>query len=418
MKAGAHGPAALRALIDREAAALGFDIVRVTKPDAAPRLPERLDRFLSEGRHGTMGWLADRAGERADPRVLWDAVRSVVMLGMNYGPDESPLDILARPDRGAISVYARNRDYHDVIKGRLKILAGKIAAKGGADVKVFVDTAPVMEKPLAEAAGLGWQGKHTNLVSREHGSWLFLGAIFTTAELAPDAPEPDHCGSCRACLDICPTRAFPASYQLDARRCISYLTIEHAGPIPHEFREAMGNRIYGCDDCLAVCPWNKFARTAREAKLVARDDLREPRLAELIELDDASFRQKFSGSPVKRIGRDRFVRNVLIAAGNSRDPALAPACRRLTADPSPVVAEAAAWALERLQRGHPGQHPSSDRAWRGHLLPQGEKGQPCSAGDAGLPASRFAGRSAQSIPSPPVGEGGRAKRGRMRGLKP
>ena len=252
-------------------------------------------------------------------RTLWPEVRSIIVLGMNYGPDHDPRDVLEKRDRGAISVYAQNRDYHDVMKGRLKEIAGRIVAKTGGDVKVFVDTAPVMEKPLAEAAGIGWQGKHTNLVSREFGSWLFLGTIFTTAEIEPDAAEEDYCGSCRACLDACPTDAFPAPYRLDARRCISYLTIENKGPIPHEFREAIGNRIYGCDDCLAACPWNKFARQASEAKLAARDDLREPRLAELLALDDAAFRAFFSGSPVKRIGRDRFLRNVLIAAGNSGD---------------------------------------------------------------------------------------------------
>jgi epoxyqueuosine reductase len=256
--------------------------------------------------------------------------------------------VLAKRDRGAISVYAQNRDYHDVMKGRLKEIAGKIVARSGSDAKVFVDTAPVMEKPLAEAAGLGWQGKHTNLVSREHGSWLFLGTIFTTAELAPDTAEDDHCGSCRACLDVCPTDAFPAPYRLDARRCISYLTIENKGPIPHEFREKIGNRIYGCDDCLAACPWNKFAQAASEVKLAARDDLREPRLAGLLALDDTAFRSFFSGSPIKRIGRDRFVRNVLIAAGNSGDSSLDNAVRALLSDASPLVRGAAVWALSRL----------------------------------------------------------------------
>ena len=273
------------------------------------------------------------------------------MLAMNYGPDSDPLELLERKDRAAISVYARNRDYHDVMKGRLKEIAGRIVARVGGDVKVFVDTAPVMEKPLAEAAGIGWQGKHSNLVSREFGSWLFLGSIFTTAEIEPDIAEEDHCGSCRACLDACPTDAFPAPYRLDARRCISYLTIENKGPIPHEFREAMGNRIYGCDDCLAACPWNKFAREASEAKLAARDDLREPSLAELLALDDAAFRSLFSGSPVKRIGRDRFLRNVVIAAGNSGDPSLAARCRALLDDPSPLVRGAAVWALSRLIDG-------------------------------------------------------------------
>jgi epoxyqueuosine reductase len=272
------------------------------------------------------------------------------MLGMNYGPDRDPLEILARRDRGAISVYAQNRDYHDVVKGKLKTIAGKLAARSGNDVKVFVDTAPVMEKPLAAAAGLGWQGKHTSLVSREFGSWLFLGSIFTTAEFEPDEPETDHCGSCHACLDICPTNAFPTPYRLDARRCISYLTIELKEPIPREFRAAMGNRIYGCDDCLAVCPWNKFARSAAEAKFFAREELRAPRLGDLLELDDAAFRALFSGSPVKRIGRDRFVRNVLIAAGNSGEPALAASCRELLADASPLVRGAAVWALSRLMK--------------------------------------------------------------------
>lgn len=285
---------------------------------------------------------------RAHPRALWPDVRSVIMLGMNYGPAEDPLAVLRQKDRAAISVYARNRDYHDVIKGRLKTIAAKFAARSGEDVKVFVDTAPVMEKPLAEAAGLGWQGKHTNLVSREFGSWLFLGSIFTTAELPPGKPENNHCGSCRACLDICPTGAFPSPYQLDARRCISYLTIEHKGPIPLELRGKMGNRIYGCDDCLAVCPWNKFAREASEAKLKAREDLQAPALADLLELDDPAFRALFSGSPVKRIGRDRFIRNVLIAAGNSGGIKLIPACERLLRDASPLVRGAAVWALSRL----------------------------------------------------------------------
>jgi epoxyqueuosine reductase len=295
-----------------------------------------------------MDWLAETFERRAAPAALWPDVRSVIMLAMNYCPDENPLDILGRKDRAAISVYARNRDYHDIIKGRLKELAGKIAARAGGDVKVFVDTAPVMEKPLAEAAGLGWQGKHTNLVSRDFGSWLFLGSIFTTAELPADMPQTDHCGSCRACLDICPTDAFPAPYRLDARRCISYLTIENKGPIPREFRAAVGNRIYGCDDCLAACPWNKFAAAASEAKLVARQDLREPRIADLLMLDDPAFRTLFAGSPVKRIGRDRFLRNVLIAAGNSTDPSLTVRCRELAEDTSPLVRGAAVWALSRL----------------------------------------------------------------------
>ena len=326
----------------------GFDDLRVVTPDAIPQAGERLARFTSEGRHGTMDWLETTRDRRSSPQALWPDVRSVIMLAMNYGPDAPPLDVLKKTDRAAISVYARHRDYHDVIKGRLKTIASKLAARTGEEVKVFVDTAPVMEKPLAEKAGLGWQGKHTNLVSREFGSWLFLGSIFTAAELAPDEPETDHCGSCRACLEICPTAAFPAPYQLDARRCISYLTIEHRGPIPHEFRPLIGNRVYGCDDCLAVCPWNKFASAAREAKLKARDDLKEPRLAELLALDDDAFRGHFSGSPVKRIGRDRFVRNVLIAAGNSRSPDLVAPVRALSRDASPLVRGAAAWALSRL----------------------------------------------------------------------
>ncbi len=345
-KAGARET--LRQMIDREARLAGFDAVAVTSPDAIPRAPARLKQFVDDGFHGSMGWIAETLERRADPRVLWPEVRSVIVLAMNYGPDSDPRGMIERRDRGAISVYARNRDYHDVMKGRLKDIAGRIVARAGGDVKVFVDTAPVMEKPLAEAAGIGWQGKHSNLVSREFGSWLFLGSIFTTAAIDPDLPEADHCGSCRACLDACPTNAFPAPYRLDARRCISYLTIENKGPIPREFRIAIGNRIYGCDDCLAACPWNKFARVASEAKLAARDDLREPKLADLLQLDDPAFRALFSGSPVKRIGRDRFLRNVLIAAGNAQDQALAARCRELLDDASPLVRGAAVWALSRL----------------------------------------------------------------------
>ncbi|ESY67980.1 MULTISPECIES: tRNA epoxyqueuosine(34) reductase QueG [Mesorhizobium] len=348
MRTSTSDAAKLRALIDAEARRAGFDAVAVTSPDAIPLAPSRLAEFVADGFHGSMDWIAETLARRSEPSTLWPEVRSIIVLAMNYGPDHDPRDLLARRDRGAISVYAQNRDYHEVMKGRLKEIAGKIVARAGGDVKVFVDTAPVMEKPLAEAAGLGWQGKHTNLVSREHGSWLFLGTIFTTAELAPDRAEIDHCGSCRACLDACPTDAFPAPYRLDARRCISYLTIENKGPIPHEFREAIGNRIYGCDDCLAACPWNKFARAASEAKLAARDDLREPAIADLLELDDAAFRAFFSGSPIKRIGRDRFLRNVLIAAGNSGDPALAGTVRGLLGDTSPLVRGAAIWALARL----------------------------------------------------------------------
>jgi len=351
MRTSISDQAKLRKLIDREARRAGFDAVAITTPGAIPQAPARLADFVAAGYHGSMGWIAETLERRADPSVLWPDVRSVIVLAMNYGPDHDPRALQQLPDRGAISVYARNRDYHDVIKGRLKELAGKIVAAAGGDVKVFVDTAPVMEKPLAEAAGLGWQGKHTNLVSRAHGSWLFLGSIFTTAELEPDRAEEDHCGSCRACLDACPTDAFPAPYKLDARRCISYLTIENKGPIPPEFRGAIGNRIYGCDDCLAACPWNKFAQAASEAKLVARADLREPALADLLKLDDAGFRTLFSGSPVKRIGRDRFLRNVLIAAGNSDDRSLVAPARELLADQSPLVRGAAVWALSRLAAG-------------------------------------------------------------------
>jgi epoxyqueuosine reductase len=338
----------LRQMIDREARRAGFDVIAVTAPDSIPQASARLAEFVDAGFHGSMGWMAETLERRAAPKALWADVRSIIVLAMNYGPGEDPRALQAMPERGAISVYARNRDYHDVIKGRLKELAGKIVARAGGDVKVFVDTAPVMEKPLAEAAGIGWQGKHTNLVSREFGSWLFLGTIFTTAEIKPDAREIDHCGSCRACLDACPTNAFPAPYKLDARRCISYLTIENKEPIPHEFRTAMGNRIYGCDDCLAACPWNKFARAASEMKLAARDDLLAPKLADFLAMDDTAFRAFFSGSPVKRIGRDRFVRNVLIAAGNSDDRALIAACENLLGDPSPLVRGAAVWALSRL----------------------------------------------------------------------
>lgn len=299
-----------------------------------------------------MDWLAANPERRMDPRVLWPGVRSIVMLGVNYGPDENPLDILKARTRGAISVYAKGDDYHDVIKKRLKTLARWLAATSGDEVKVFVDTAAVMEKPLAQAAGLGWQGKHTNLVSRELGSWLFLGAIYTASELPGDEPDRDRCGSCNACQEICPTAAFPAPYKLDARRCISYLTIENKGPIPHEFRKGIGNRIYGCDDCLAVCPWNKFAQQGREAKLSAREALRAPALAELSRLDDGAFRALFAKSPVKRIGRDRFIRNVLIAIGNADDPSLACEAERLLDDASPLVRGAAVWALSQLmERG-------------------------------------------------------------------
>ncbi|MBP1887104.1 tRNA epoxyqueuosine(34) reductase QueG [Sinorhizobium mexicanum] len=338
----------LTAFLKSEAADKGFDICRITRPDAIPEAPARLRQFLAEGAHGTMEWLAETAERRSDPRVLWSDVRSIVMFGMNYGPENDPRAILTKRDRGAISAYAQNRDYHDVVKGRLKEVATRFAARAGEDVKVFVDTAPVMEKPLSEKAGIGWQGKHTNLVSREYGSWLFLGSLFTTADLDLDEPERDHCGSCRACLDACPTDAFPAPYQIDARRCISYLTIEHKGPIEPELRPLIGNRIYGCDDCLAACPWNKFARSASEMKLRPRDDLKEPELNFLLTLDDAAFRAFFSGSPVKRIGRDRFVRNALIAAGNSGEKHLIPHCKALALDASPTVRAMAVWALSRL----------------------------------------------------------------------
>jgi len=331
-----------------EARKLGFDVVGVARSDAAPQAKARLAQFLADGMHGDMIWMETTAERRGDPRMLWPELRSIIMLGLNYGPDADPLAILKRRERGAISVYAQGDDYHEVIKPRLKALARWLVARAGGEVKVFVDTAAVMEKPLAEAAGLGWQGKHTNLVSRRYGSWLFLGAIFSTLDLAPDTAELDHCGTCRACLDICPTAAFPAPYRLDARRCISYLTIEHKGPIPRELRPRMGNRIYGCDDCLAVCPWNKFAQAGREAKLAAREVLRAPRLADLARLDDAGFRALFAKSPVKRTGRDRFLRNVLIAIGNSGDPALAPAAERLISDSSALVRGAAVWALGRL----------------------------------------------------------------------
>jgi epoxyqueuosine reductase len=331
-----------------QARARGFDCVGVTRPDAVPETKARLDRFLADGAHGDMVWLAATAERRASPLALWPDVRSVIMLGMNYGPDEDPLAVLRERTRAAISVYAKGDDYHDLIKARLKDLARWLIAQAGGDVKVFVDTAAVMEKPLASSAGLGWQGKHTNMVSREYGSWLFLGSIFTTLDLPPDVAPEDSCGSCRACLDACPTAAFSEPYRLDARRCISYLTIEHKGPIPRDLRPLMGNRIYGCDDCLAVCPWNKFAVAGREAKLAARETLRAPKLAELARLDDAQFRALFAKTAIKRTGRDRFVRNVLIAIGNSGDASLAAEAERLLTDASPLVRGAAVWALSRL----------------------------------------------------------------------
>ena len=341
-----------KAEILEHALALGFDAVGVAAPDGLGPAARRLHQFLAGGLHGDMGWMAAKAERRADPRRLWPAVRSIIVVGLNYAPSDghglAGRDGAGRPGTGAISVYAQGRDYHAVLKKRLKACARWIAESSGAEVKAFVDTAPVMEKPLAERAGIGWQGKHTNLVSREHGSWLFLGAVFTTLALAPDAPEDDHCGDCRACLDVCPTGAFPAPYQIDARRCISYLTIEHAGHIAREFRAPMGNRIYGCDDCLAVCPWNKFARTAATEELRPRAELAAPELAELAGLDDAAFRRRFAGTAIKRTGRDRFVRNVMIALGNTGDARYAEAATARLADSSPLVRAMAVWALSRL----------------------------------------------------------------------
>ncbi|MFZ5719711.1 MAG: tRNA epoxyqueuosine(34) reductase QueG [Pseudomonadota bacterium] len=335
-------------LIRAEALALGFDLCRFADIDEAWPAAARLAEFIAAGRHGEMAWMAETAERRRHPRAMWPGARSAIVLGVNYGPDHDPLEILAHTDRGAISVYAQGDDYHDLIKARLKALGRWLQGRFGGELKVFVDTAPLLEKPLAERAGAGWQGRHTNLVSREFGSWLFLGSILTSLELTPDQPEPMNCGSCRACLDICPTNAFPAPFQLDARRCISYLTIELKGPIPRELRPALGNRIYGCDDCLAVCPWNKFAKTGHEQKLAAREALRAPTLADLARLDDAAFRELFRKSPVKRIGRDRFVRNVLYAIGNSGDPNLADEAFRRLDDPSPLVRGAAVWALSQL----------------------------------------------------------------------
>ncbi len=325
----------------------GFVRMGICRPDAIPDAAPRLAAFVAKGRHGQMGWMADRMEWRGNPAALWPAARSVIMLAESYSPNHDPLAVLDQRDRGAISVYAQGRDYHDLVKKRLKTVGRwLIDAVPGAEIKVFVDTAPVMEKPLAQAAGLGWQGKHTNLLGRDLGNWVFLGAIFTTVDLEPDPPETGHCGTCTACLDICPTAAFPAPYQLDARRCISYLTIEHKGPVPDDLRPLMGNRIYGCDDCLAVCPWNKFAVAAREMRYQGPADA--PALADLAQLDDAAFRARFSGSPIKRIGRDRFLRNVLYAIGNSADPALAPSATRHLDDPDPTVSDAARWALARL----------------------------------------------------------------------
>ena len=334
-------------LID-QAHAEGFDLCRICRPWDIPDVPQRLHDFLDKGRHGQMSWLAERTEWRGNPAALWPEAKSVIMLGESYRPDHDPRDILDHPEKGAISVYAQNKDYHDLVKKRLKRLARWLIAQAGGEVKVFVDTAPVPEKPLGQAAGLGWQGKHTNLVSRDLGNWFFIGSVFTTLDIATDPRETDHCGSCRSCLDACPTDAFPAPYQLDARRCISYLTIEHHGPVDPDLRPLLGNRIYGCDDCLAACPWNKFAVEAREIRYRARHDLIAPDLIELAGLDDAAFRAKFSGSPIKRIGRNRFVRNVLYAIGNSNSPAGLGVAQDLAHDPDPTVRDAALWAIERL----------------------------------------------------------------------
>jgi epoxyqueuosine reductase len=343
-----NGMALVQAL-RRQALALGFDAVGIAGPDAIPQAGGRLDQFLTLGRHGDMAWLEEKAARRRHPNALWPEARAVIMLGLNYGPDENPLRRLQQVERGNISVYAERKDYHVVVKKRLKALARWLQAEAGGALKVFVDTAPVMEKPLAEAAGLGWQGKHSNLVSRDFGSWLFLGSIFTTLSLPPDAGEVDHCGGCQRCLDICPTNAFPAPYQLDARRCLSYLSIEHQGHIGLEFRKPMGNRIFGCDDCLAVCPWNKFASLAHDASMAPRPGLGTPALSSLLQLDDGAFRRLYAGTPVKRLGRDRFLRNVLIAAGNSGNGQLSVLVEPLLADPSPLVRAMAIWALLQLR---------------------------------------------------------------------
>lgn len=338
----------LVAELKARATALGFDSFGIAAADARPDLPEKLAAALEAGWHGDMDWMAETAERRASPHGLWPQARSVIVLGINYGPQSDPLAILGEKSLGTISVYARNRDYHEIIKGKLKELAGLLARRSGAEVKVFVDTAPLMEKPMAEAAGLGWQGKHTVVVSREFGSWLFLGAILTSAELPIDKPHAESCGSCTRCLDICPTKAFPAPFQLDARRCLAYLSVEHKGPIPLEFRAPMGNRIYGCDDCLAVCPWNKFASVSREARLLARPELERPALADLVQLDDAAFRAFFAGSPIKRIGLARFLRNVLVAIGNSGDATMLPLVEARLGHEDSLVRGAAIWALRRL----------------------------------------------------------------------
>lgn len=338
----------LIAELKTRAEALGFDAFGIARTDSRPDLPEKLHQALAEGWHAEMDWMAETEERRGDPRRLWSEARSVILLGVNYGPEIDPMDLLAEKSVANISAYARNRDYHDIIKGRLKELAGLLARRAGADVKVFVDTAPLMEKPLAEAAGLGWQGKHSVLVSRQFGSWLFLGAILTDLDLPPNQPHAESCGSCTRCLDVCPTNAFPAPFRLDARKCLAYYSVEHKGPIPREYRRPMGNRIYGCDDCLAVCPWNKFASVSREAKLRSRPEFERPALADLVQLDDARFRTLFAGSPIKRIGLARFLRNVLIGIGNSQQPAFVPLLEPLLDDPSPLVRGAAIWAVRRL----------------------------------------------------------------------
>jgi epoxyqueuosine reductase len=340
--------AALKEALVAAALAEGFSSVRVCRPWDVPEVPARLEAFVAAGYHGQMGWMEERMSWRGDPSALWPEARSVIVLGESYTPEDDPMDVVGLRDRGAISVYARGKDYHDLVKKRLKRLARWLIAEGGGEVKVFVDTAPVPEKALGQAAGLGWQGKHTNLVSREMGNWFFIGSVFTTLDLPVDGPEVDHCGSCSRCLQACPTEAFVAAYQMDARRCISYLTIEHKGPVPLELRERLGNRIYGCDDCLAACPWNKFAVEAREMRYAAREGTVAPPLAELAALDDAAFRERFAGSPIKRIGRGRFVRNVLYAIGNSGDPSLEKVATALVEDPDEDVADAARWASLRL----------------------------------------------------------------------
>lgn len=347
---GAIRPAdAARDIIEREAAAAGFSAMRIARiADLGMEPGQHFLKFIADGQHGDMDWLEAKAERRRHPNAMWSDARSAIVLGLSYAPDEDPLRFLNEGDRASISVYASRRDYHDVVKPRLKRVARAVQIATGADVKVFVDTAPLMEKPLAALAGLGWQGKHTNLVSREHGSWLYLGIVLTAAEIAPDEAEISHCGSCRRCLDVCPTAAFPAPYQLDARRCISYLTIEHKGPIPHEFRTAIGNRIYGCDDCLATCPWNKFAQAAHDQQLAIRPETQGPHIADLLTLDDAAFRQRFAGTPIKRSGLARFLRNVLIAAGNSADTALVPHVEALLSHEAAIVRGAAVWAFARL----------------------------------------------------------------------